>query len=903
MRDAPDGNEVRDDVVDDVADALTLNRDVPWDQCTKLAPPAHRRRLDNLRALAPAVLRDEAAGVVAPAAATMRYLAASAFARRATQVVLAIAAVEVAATLALLSWNWGEYHREHREVALFIATSFIGNTASAGPLLFAGRRDPRTWLLGGFFLLKATLGPVHILPAVLSELPPPGSHSNYLQDLPASISLFGYLYVHAYLLAAAFLWAFAQEYPRVHRRTWLDSLASRMVPICLVSGFVTWAVSAATMESARAGLTETPVSLVFDSSIAVQNVLALAAVATVIMRARAAPADEVRRVVVFSAGFLLFMGMAAAYDVAEVFSPGSWVSNYRWSAVVLMIQVLRFPGMVLLWYSVLVREVPHPREVVRTHFRRLLTRPGLLGTLAAAPAVGLAGLVVSRQERTVGAAIADPWVQSLFAACGILLLAALGRRRILRRLDTWTCPEIEDQRQTLATAMDALARAGSIRTINRAVARAVGRGCGSAAVLMTVTDAETQPEVFHASDAKAPPLSRGSAIVHMLEAASRTLRVHPDDDSSIFALLPQEEVAWVVETEADGIVPVPGPGELSGVLVVGRRFDGRTVRNVDLPFLEALGSAAGLATERLNALRLPRNPTTGALPARECPVCGLVAEVGDPPGCGCGSAYVEADVPHVLVGKFRMTRLLGAGGMGRVYLARDLRLERNVAVKTLAGMSHLGLKTEAWAMAELTHPAVAQVLGSESWRGRLFLVVEYLSGGTLADRLLRGRVSGRDAVLITGVLADALAALHAAGYLHGDIKPSNIGFAAGGSPKLLDFGLAREANAVVAGGTLSYASPEVLSGRQADEADDVWSLCVVLYEMVSGEHPFAGDGVEEVSQRIMRRRLGHPYRVTSDTVPSSTVLSFAASVLSAAKPLRPATAGAFAEALSAVIVD
>ena len=203
-------------------------------------------------------------------------------------------------------------------------------------------------------------------------------------------------------------------------------------------------------------------------------------------------------------------------------------------------------------------------------------------------------------------------------------------------------------------------------------------------------------------------------------------------------------------------------------------------------------------------------------------------------------------------------------------------------------------------MAVLTHPAVAQVFGSESWRGRLFLVVEYLSGGTLADRVRHGPVPGREAVSIICVLTDGLAALHDAGYLHGDIKPSNIGFAADGSPKLLDFGLAREAEAaVIAGGTLSYASPEVLSGRRADKADDVWSLCVVLYEMVSGEHPFAGTGVEEVSQRIRRRRVGHPSGVTSDSGPLSAELAFAASVLSAARSRRPATARAFAEKLRA----
>ena len=212
-------------------------------------------------------------------------------------------------------------------------------------------------------------------------------------------------------------------------------------------------------------------------------------------------------------------------------------------------------------------------------------------------------------------------------------------------------------------------------------------------------------------------------------------------------------------------------------------------------------------------------------------------------------------MPTLLAGKYRLTRRLGAGGTGEVYVARDLRLQRDVAVKTLSGESVrrlMALQPEACAMATLTHPAAAQVYGVEFWRGRSFLVVEFLAGGTLADRLRRGAVPAPQAVAVVATLADALAALHDAGYLHRDIKPSNIGFTSDGSPKLLDFGLSREADDVaLAGGTPQYASPEVLSGQPAGHADDVWSLCVVLYEMVAGRHPFTGPRVDEVTDRIV----------------------------------------------------
>ena len=205
-------------------------------------------------------------------------------------------------------------------------------------------------------------------------------------------------------------------------------------------------------------------------------------------------------------------------------------------------------------------------------------------------------------------------------------------------------------------------------------------------------------------------------------------------------------------------------------------------------------------------------------------------------------------------------------------------------------------------MATVNHPAIAHVYGIESWRNRPFLVVEFLPGGTLADRLRRGPVPAARAVDIGALLADALAALHEAGYMHGDIKPSNVGFTSDGSPKLLDFGLARETSdaAATRGGTVRYLSPEVLSGRPADEADDVWSLCVMLHEIVSGEHPFAGNGVDEVTDRIRRQRLGRAARAPAGPDASSALIAFTASMLAAPRSARPATARAFADALHGV---
>ena len=307
---------------------------------------------------------------------------------------------------------------------------------------------------------------------------------------------------------------------------------------------------------------------------------------------------------------------------------------------------------------------------------------------------------------------------------------------------------------------------------------------------------------------------------------------------------------------------------------------------------------------RLQLLNAPGAGAGEAPPAAECPVCRCVTEAGAPPGCACGSAYVATEVPTLLAGKFRLTRRLGAGGMGAVYLARDLRLERDVAIKILTARSLgrlMGLHSEAWAMSTVTHPGVAQIYGVESWRGRPCLVVEFLAGGTLEDRLRDGPLAPAAAVSVVARLADALAALHEKGCLHGDVKPSNIGFTAEGAPKLLDFGLAHAVDdAALVGGTLPYLSPEVLTGRPAEAADDVWSLSVVLYEMVAGRQPFAGGTHEEVQRRIRRQRLaaGGPDAAAAPT--AAAVAAFAASILTAPRAGRPATAPAFAAALAEV---
>ena len=161
-------NEDTDDIVADAADAVTLNQDVQWERCARLAAPASRGVLDNLRTLSRAFATGHGSGhaAVNPALSDSEPYAGP-FVRRILKALVAIAAVEVAAALALVAWPWSDFHPQQNDFGVYLTTLLVGHASTAGLLLLAGRRDRQTWLLGGYFLLKATLAPLPMLYAFL----------------------------------------------------------------------------------------------------------------------------------------------------------------------------------------------------------------------------------------------------------------------------------------------------------------------------------------------------------------------------------------------------------------------------------------------------------------------------------------------------------------------------------------------------------------------------------------------------------------------------------------------------------------------------------------------------------------------------------------------------------------
>lgn len=210
-----------------------------------------------------------------------------------------------------------------------------------------------------------------------------------------------------------------------------------------------------------------------------------------------------------------------------------------------------------------------------------------------------------------------------------------------------------------------------------------------------------------------------------------------------------------------------------------------------------------------------------------------------------------------LVGPYRVLELLGSGGMGEVYLADDPRLGRRVALKRPSDAwlalpdARARLHHEARAAAALTHPNIAAIHDVLDVGANPYIVMEYVEGETLASALRRGALRVERVVEIGAQLADALAAAHAKGIVHRDLKPANVSVTPDGQVKILDFGLATARNPAgdegatghitVPGlfmGTPGYASPEQLAGKQPSPADDIYSLGVLLFELLTGRGPF-----------------------------------------------------------------
>jgi serine/threonine protein kinase len=252
------------------------------------------------------------------------------------------------------------------------------------------------------------------------------------------------------------------------------------------------------------------------------------------------------------------------------------------------------------------------------------------------------------------------------------------------------------------------------------------------------------------------------------------------------------------------------------------------------------------------------------------------------PAAGIATRIIENGQADLLVGQtfghYKISKRIGSGGMGEVYLATDVTAGRKAALKLLP-MRFTGdanrlkrFRQEAHAVVALNHPNILTVYEIGEDHSTHYIASEMIEGETLRQRLMRGRMELSEAVDVAIQVASALAAAHEAGIVHRDINPGNIMLRPDGYVKVLDFGIAKlaeqeapatmpkdealllvETNLGSILGTVPYMSPEQARGAQVDKGTDIWSLGVVLYEMVTGHTPFIGDTPREVMTSILEK--------------------------------------------------
>ncbi|MFL6259091.1 MAG: serine/threonine-protein kinase [Thermoanaerobaculia bacterium] len=772
----------------------------------------------------------------------------------------------------------------------YYALFSIPFAATGALLLLGGREDRRALALGGFFLAIATSWSDGPLRSLWKSDP-----SRY-----GLLMLVDALEVSAFV--PYFIWVFVREFPSPppdRRRYQL------MVHGSAAAGLALFALNLLRYGLLQGGLPDAAKALdVFapdDHKEIFYDVVNLATAAALLVlpwKARQAQGPEKRRARVFLQLLALCFGPGFGFLVIYLVVPGAkdFFDSHKhllfWIATCVLAPTLALP--VAVPYAVLVHRVLDVRLIARRALQYVLARSMASG-LVAIPAVALAIYVSIHSEKSVADLVSGPRVPLLLAAVLVGAAALRYRKPLLDAVDHRFFREQYDARYILSLLAERIRSIRDSASLASLVSREIDLALHLERTTLLALDACSG--VLLDPRNRTRRLDSSSALALLLSNASAPLEVDLEGAHSPLLKLPERDRRWLADGGFRLLVPILSrDGSLLGLLGLGEKKSGLPFLKEDRQLLHAIASSAAwvleleieqalAATQSSQGHMEPDDPTpkepllpAAAELAKECLKCGAI-HAAYTVFCGSCSKKLESSlVPYVLPGKLRFERRLGTGGMGVVYCGFDLALGRRVAVKTLRHISPediLRLLREAQAAATVSHPHLAPVYGLETWQGTPLLVMELLEGGTLAQRLLREKLSPRETVDLGIAMAGSLARLHAADILHRDVKPSNIGYTRDGVPKLMDFGIARvggdldeeddegfdgdgdgtvlaplpawseedESRPTVRfrfAGTLSYISPETARGEPAAQTSDLWGLAMVLYECLLGRKIFTG---------------------------------------------------------------
>lgn len=729
-----------------------------------------------------------------------------------------------------------------------------------------------------------------------------------LLDTPSS-PLGWLIYVRPEAFTGAFVWEFVASFPFEVRGT-----RARILRVIVAAGlFVGFYLAGASLlgiwlSSADVPPVLRPLAAVSRNPTVFYWPLLLAisvpAIVALLWRAWVTEGAARRRVQILVGALFVSLGPIAV----EVFVEGVWrdYENFvhrpaiePWVGAVMFATLASLP--LTTAYSVLFDRVVSVRLVLRKALQYALARY----SIAALTLIPFGGLVLfvaqHRDESLVSLLTGARRPAVLVSLAGVGMVALWLRPRLLAGLDRRYFREPFDAGRILERLM--AQPAGCADDLGARLSDEVGRAFHARVDVLLIDETQT---VLRDANARLQPLSAMTPLLTLADRADQVVDLTAPASQPWLDTLPDHERRWLAAGGISVVAPI-GSHELGpvGLVALGARLSELPYTGEDRRFLGAVASAAGLAFDRFHSRARRTTAVPSEPPALECERCCSVY-AAEARRCLCGGALAEAPVPHVLRGVFRFEQRIASGSMGVVYRAVDLGLGRNVAIKTLPGVTgqrRTAFVQEARAMARVTHANLAVVHGVETWRDVSFLVQEYLENGTLARRLYTSRLSVPEAIDLGVLLADLLEHLHRSNLIHCDIKPSNIGYTAEDAVKLFDFGLAQRAEARDAAdgssafvGTPVYMSPEAIRGEAPSPGVDLWGLTVVLYEAIAGRRPFDGATTPDVLAAILR---GGPPRLT-DLAPGTppAVADFFDQALSRDRAARPASARALAGALA-----
>ena len=520
-------------------------------------------------------------------------------------------------------------------------------------------------------------------------------------------------------------------------------------------------------------------------------------------------------------------------------------------------------------YAVAVRHVFSPRTVLRRGLQYALARRTLTA-LVALPVIALVASLVQQRDQSLATIVTGRPLFYLF----FLAMLGLGlkyRVSAQRWLDKQFFRAEYDAREILVSLAGRVPYEADPRDLVAMVVTQIDSALHPENIAVLASDAPTGTDPngkftpVSVLRVEATPIGVDSGVITLLRWSDKPLEVFLDDDQSQVARLPQADRAWLQATNVALLVPIfaggSDPRPFVGLIALGPKRSEERYTPEDRELLRGIAVQMGVA---LDLSRLRRQVNTLVPPG------SLVTQTSTPtvirtPGGGSSMA-----VGTVIDNKYRVDAVIGQGGMGAVFRAWDLRLERQVAIKVVRADllgdpdSRARFRRESQIVARLQHPAIVTVFDYGTLPdGAAYLVMEFVPGEDLRHMMKReGRLAtGRTTELLTGICAGVESA-HKSGIFHRDLKPENILLPESGTgPKVLDFGVAKltttsnttDGATLTAGGTIvgtpAYMSPEQLRGEAVDARTDVFSLGVMTFEMLLARLPYGGGSFIDIGMK------------------------------------------------------